>query len=167
MMLAALLAQTKYERKVICITGGLGKGKTLSMSVLANLLRDLYKAKVYSNYGLKDSLPLNEITHDEQVKIVCIDEFEGVWQCSTSFIYDLLSDEEQKIIFIITAFLPNRLNENVRKLIDIVLQVDKSDFNTIKINGVNNDYEHEIFILDERRAYDAFKPAQLSYKRSV
>lgn len=167
MMLAALLTQTKHKRKVVCITGGLGKGKTLSMSVLANSLRDLYKADVYSNYGLKNSMPLNEITPDERVKIVCIDEFEGVWNCSTNFVYNLLSDEEQNTIFIINAFLPKRLNEHVRKFIDIVLEADKTDFNTIKITGVNNDFEHEIFILNECQAYDAFEPARLTFAANL
>jgi predicted AAA+ superfamily ATPase len=162
-MLAALLNQIESNRKVVCITGNIGAGKTLSMSVLANSLRDIYNAQVFSNYALKNSQSLKEVTHREQVKIVCIDEIEAVWQWSTVFINDLLSDKEQNTIFIITAFFSNRLPEEIKKLVDITLEVKNPDFNTIKIKGINNHYEHEIYILNESNVYNAFEPAELSF----
>lgn len=162
-MLIALLNKIEKNRKVICVTGAIGKGKTLSMSVIANCLRDLYNAPVFSNYGLKNSHSLKEITHSEHIKIVCIDEFEQVQQWSSVFINELLSDPEQETIFLITVFRPERLPEEMRKLVDIYLEVDKTDFNTIKIKGLNNHYEHDIYILNESDVYDAFEPAELAF----
>lgn len=157
-----LLDEVKTNRKMVCITGCIGSGKTISMSVIAHMLNDLYLGAIYSNYGLKGSLPLEKASGNRSLKIICIDEVERVLQDSKEFIYDLIRDEDQQTIFIVTAYNENRIPETVRKHIDVSLDTMRLK-DTILIKGINNSYDHEIFIKDYQNIYDALTPPRTNY----
>lgn len=165
----SLLNNIENQRKVICVTGGIGKGKTISTSTIANELKEYMNANMFSNYKLTNSIDIGEIylsrfKESERYTIVCIDEIEHVLSHSlNNFKYLLETSLDEKVIIIIESFDITRLPESIRKYIDIHLSVDKKDTDTIELKGVNVDFNKIIKIHESKVFYDAFVPAKLNF----
>lgn len=164
-----LLNEIENQRKVICVTGGIGKGKTISTSTIANELKENLNADLFSNYKLANSVDISEfslskIKESDRYTIVCIDEFGSVLRHSLNNFECILEYSlDEKVIIIIDSFDITRLPETIRKNIDIHLSVDKKDTDTVELKGVNVDFNKIIKIHESKVFYDSFAPAKLNF----
>lgn len=165
----SLLNNIENQRKIICVTGGIGTGKTISTSTIANELKEKMNADLFSNYKLTNSIDISEldltkIKESERYTIICIDEIEHVLSQSLYRLQYLLdSSSDENIILIIVSFDIKRLPEFIREKIDIHLSVDKKDTDTIELKGVNVNFEKIIKIQECKVFYDAFVPAKIIF----
>ncbi|MGG0718398.1 AAA family ATPase [Robertmurraya massiliosenegalensis] len=162
-MIKALLQQIPRNRKIICLTGGAGEGKTLTMSVLGKKIRDQFNAELYSNYSLSESKQVSKLSLNEKIKIVCIDEFERVYMNSKGTVHFLLNNEDNNIIFILTAFDINRLDEKIKEMVDLCMIVKKNDQETITVKSTNTNFTMELNVSDNKDQYNAFELPNIQF----
>jgi hypothetical protein len=119
---------------VYVFTGGLGSGKTLSMSVQANIFHRLTNLPVYANYGLKDSSRLVDLDHLFSLEngIIAFDEFQVVVD-SRNFKgerqkavtqWGLQSRKAGLVVFATTQDV-TLLDIRLRKIVDVVFDCRK------------------------------------------
>ncbi|MGN4898084.1 AAA family ATPase (plasmid) [Bacillus albus] len=161
-----LLNNTENKRKVICVQGKIGAGKTLVMSTIASELKEELNGELFSNYGLANSLGVNDLNSfrnidSEKPYIVCFDEFDRVLNSDMERVCTFLEDvEEQNIIILIASFVHGRLPESIKKVIDVNLVVEKESDEKIKVTGVNVKFDKVVEIEVGKKYYDAFKIAK-------
>lgn len=138
-----LLAAIPTNRKVICITGGLGQGKTLAMSAMLKDLKEWEDLPVYSNYELKGSTPLAQLNYldifsSRKPTIIALDETEQLLMHSPRFIHYLLSDfmKNHNVVLIFNVFSKTRLRSELAKRVDVFLEVKKVE-NEILVGPLN------------------------------
>lgn len=153
-----LIDTIKDTRKVICITGGIGEGKTIAMSTIAHELKNENNAILYSNYKLKDAIDSGKLKFKQQKIIVCLDEIEYVLQHSQSSFDTLLEFAKEKdVVILFTSFSKERLPGYLRKEIDVSLSVNKDrETSTVELRDMNGEYKRVIKIDDSAILYDAF-----------
>ena len=146
-----LLKQIENNRKIICVTGPLASGKTVTTSVLANELKASLNAELYSNYQLENSKDVSRLQEEnldsDQYKIICLDEIEYVLHFSPEQFDELLEDSlDKKVILILESFGMDRLPDYLRKQVDIHLAVsrDEQSPSSIQLNGVNISFKQAI-----------------------
>lgn len=161
-----ILNNIETTRKVICITGGVAAGKTLSMSTIANELKEDLQANLYSNYSLYGSLEIKDLELNETDKqiIICIDEMGHVLSNSPDSVFTLMAfTENENVIILFDSYDIKRLPETFRKTIDLHLSAEKIDYDTIKLTGINTAYERVIKITESAIYYNAFDLPKLSF----
>lgn len=160
-----LLDSIESSRKVICITGRLAAGKSISMATIANELKEELKADLYSNNEIKNSLEMKQLSfNDQKTKIIVIDEFSHELH-SVNSVFNLLAFTEcENVIILFDSFNINRIPEWIRKKINLHFEVEKIDSDTIKLNGVNVCFEKTIKIEEAKHYYNAFVlPKKLNF----
>jgi len=161
-MINKILNRIETKRRVILVTGGIGEGKTLAMSKISSELSKGLKANLYSNYELKNSINVNDYKFSsyDDYNVFCIDEMESVSVYSFKQIEFLLyqSLHLDNIIFL-SAIDIKRLNESIRKTVNLHLSVTKK-CDEIEVNGVNVDFSRTIEKIEGVNLYNPFLPAQ-------
>lgn len=164
---ASLLRTTKNNRKVVCITGKLAAGKTYAMSVIAHELNHYSKLPTFHNYDLTIGQPVEEINFvnlytSRGYSLICLDEGHSVAYQSRHFIGSLLSEfmKDKNVIVILTAFNENRIDKEIRKKIDVIINVERTEEapNTIRLSS--GEFERFIEIDPSNELYSGFEPAR-------
>lgn len=154
-----ILNKTDNSCKIICITGGIGQGKSLAMSVLANMLHLKTNYCIFANYNLKNSYRTSELDLEEKIndKIICIDELMTVISFSPYKLNDLFNRSiSQSNIIIFTVHSLIQLPKSIRKEIDVILSVQKTD-DVIVLSGENVKFKKEINIQENQNLYNSFE----------
>ncbi|MFV5897371.1 hypothetical protein [Bacillus cereus] len=155
-----ILNEIENKRKVICVNGRIGHGKTMAMSTIASELKEEINAELFSNYGLVNSVDANELSLPSSC-IVCLDEFEHVLNRDIERACTFFEENKEKnLIVFITSFDSERLPESIREIIDVNLLVEKESDEKIKVTGVNVQFDKVIEIEVGKKYYDAFKIAK-------
>ena len=138
-----ILNSIETTRKVICITGSIAAGKTLCMSTIANEFKEELQADLYSNYSLYGSQDIKELSFS---------------------VFDLLAfTENENVIILFDSYNINRIPESLIKIVDLHLSAEKIDSDTIKLTGINADYEKAIKITESAIYYNAFDLPKLRF----
>lgn len=147
-----LLNNTENKRKLICVEGKIGAGKTLAMSTIASELKEELNGELFSNYGLVNSLGVNDLNlfrniDSKKPYIVCFDEFEHVLKSDMEKVCIFLEDvKEQNVIIFITSFVFERLPKSIKRVIDMNFVVEKESDEKIKVTGVNVQFDKVVEI---------------------
>jgi len=133
---------------IIVFTGGLGQGKTLSMTLYAHLLMAKYNQKLnlYANYGLKGARPIK--TFQDLLKaekgILCLDEahisldsrnFKD--KSSMSMTHWLLQTRKADLVVMMTSQGFDQIDIRARRVTDVIASCEKLKDNTFKIHMVD------------------------------
>jgi len=121
---------------MICVlTGGLGQGKTLSMSVLASFMAYKMGSKLYSNYALKDAHRLNSFYDLMEARdgVVALDEAHITLdsrnfkdKTSQKITHWVLQTRKVNLIILMTTQSFHQIDVRARDVCDVVIQCKKT-----------------------------------------
>lgn len=151
------IEKIESNRKVILITGGIGSGKTLTMSYLAHQLKDHISdfGGLYANYALNGKLPTHWIGNNTRLTpIICIDEYRS------QSLSNVIGTEDDSSIVFLAAQLPSMVPSDVMKSINMIITTSRVED---KILATCEDHQEEINILENKDLYDAFEVADFSF----
>lgn len=127
---------------IIGITGYIGAGKTWTLSVLGSYLAEVTGYKLYSDYGLYNSLPISSLP-DLSVLfdgVLCLDEF---WLSADSRRYKeklnldisewILQTRKQGLCVLFTAHNLGQVDLRVRTATDILVYVERRSAGSIRL----------------------------------
>jgi len=117
---------------LIGITGKMGSGKTLSMTILATFLSRKLKVPLFSNYEMKNSIPLaslNDLWKAERA-IMAADELHismdsRGWKDNIKLSHFITQTRKKNLIFLYTTQNIGQVDLRVRQNTDIVIYCEK------------------------------------------
>lgn len=117
---------------LVGIMGKMGAGKTLIQSILANYLYHQTGAKIYANYGLKNSIHIDKMSQVWKAEngIICIDEAwlsmdARLWKDNVKITQWINQTRKKKLLVFYTTQHIRQIELRMRTGTDILIYCEK------------------------------------------